>query len=232
MKKLKVGSRRSLSYRSVTKSGPDISAGLEDSPRKVRNTISAQQVRIAELTKQNEILRRVLEDADRIHDKDATLCGFSPAGYFTLNLKGQIRDVNAAGAALLKENKKGLIQSKFSSLVAPGSRQSYYELCRRVRRTAHGQSADLELVAKGGDSLWVRADCAPDPAADGTSRRICVAISDVTERKRAEEKLRFLSLITEQITDSIITTDLNYKITYVNDAFRNLFGYSAADILG
>ncbi|MCK4656322.1 MAG: HAMP domain-containing protein, partial [candidate division Zixibacteria bacterium] len=40
--------------------------------------------------------------------------------------------------------------------------------------------------------------------------------AEIKDRKRAEEQFRFLSQITEQVTDSVITTDLDFKITYVN----------------
>ncbi|MFH1700717.1 MAG: PAS domain S-box protein [Candidatus Zixiibacteriota bacterium] len=66
----------------------------------------------------------------------------------------------------------------------------------------------------------------------GGIKAICGIIRDVTLLQKAEEKLRFLGIITEQVTDSIITTDTDFKITYVNKAFRDLFGYSTEEVLG
>jgi PAS domain S-box-containing protein len=54
----------------------------------------------------------------------------------------------------------------------------------------------------------------------------------VEELKESEEKLRFLSDITEQVDDSVITTDLNFKITWVNNAFQRLYGYAPEEVLG
>jgi PAS domain S-box-containing protein len=39
-------------------------------------------------------------------------------------------------------------------------------------------------------------------------------------------------LIAEQVTDSVLTTDLQYCITYANRSFQRIFGYSPEEILG
>ncbi|MCK4596149.1 PAS domain S-box protein, partial [candidate division WOR-3 bacterium] len=55
--------------------------------------------------------------------------------------------------------------------------------------------------------------------------------TDITEQKKAEDKLRFLSSITQQVTDCIIVTDLNFKITYINKAAEKMYGYSREEWL-
>jgi PAS domain S-box-containing protein len=66
----------------------------------------------------------------------------------------------------------------------------------------------------------------------GTVDRFAVFVTDITERKKAEDALQFLSNITEQVSDSVIATDLDYKITYTNDAFEKLYGYRGQEVLG
>ena len=55
---------------------------------------------------------------------------------------------------------------------------------------------------------------------------------DITERKRGEEQLRFLSSIAENITDSITVTDANFAITYINKVGENFFGYTLDELKG
>ena len=55
---------------------------------------------------------------------------------------------------------------------------------------------------------------------------------DITNRKQAEQKLRFLSLIAEQVSDSVVATNLDFQITYTNQSFHRLYGYSRDEILG
>ena len=52
------------------------------------------------------------------------------------------------------------------------------------------------------------------------------------ELRQTEQKLQFLSSITEKVLDAIIVTDTDYRITYVNDAAKDLYGYSKEELIG
>ncbi|MCP4148839.1 MAG: PAS domain S-box protein [bacterium] len=55
---------------------------------------------------------------------------------------------------------------------------------------------------------------------------------DITERKQAEEEMKFLSSITRQVSDAVIVTNLNFEITYLNRAAEELYGYPVEEVLG
>ena len=52
---------------------------------------------------------------------------------------------------------------------------------------------------------------------------------DLREFKRRHD---LIGAITEQVSDSVIATDMDFQIIYTNRAFRDLFGYSAEDMVG
>ncbi len=66
---------------------------------------------------------------------------------------------------------------------------------------------------------------------DGEPQMYCVDI-DLTDRKAAEDRIRKLSLAVEQSPESIVITDLQGNIEYVNEAFVRNTGYARADIIG
>jgi PAS domain S-box-containing protein len=66
----------------------------------------------------------------------------------------------------------------------------------------------------------------------GNEPCIIVLNTDVTQQQQAEEQVRLLSSVTQQVSDSTIVTDPNFKITYMNQAAEDLFGYSLEEIRG
>lgn len=55
---------------------------------------------------------------------------------------------------------------------------------------------------------------------------------EIQERKQAEEQIRRLGSAVEQSIDGIAISDLKSKVTYVNDAFAQMHGYSRAEMIG
>lgn len=61
---------------------------------------------------------------------------------------------------------------------------------------------------------------------------LSVFFSDINEKVERETKLRDLSLVASKTTDSVIITDAEERITWVNDAFTKLSGYSLDECKG
>ncbi|MFO1418171.1 MAG: PAS domain S-box protein [Methylotetracoccus sp.] len=61
---------------------------------------------------------------------------------------------------------------------------------------------------------------------------ILVTFIDITERKAAEDRLRKLSLAVEQSPESIVITNLEGTIEYVNEAFVANTGYQREEAIG
>ncbi len=59
-----------------------------------------------------------------------------------------------------------------------------------------------------------------------------IMFADISERVRANKRMRQMSRIIEQAPISIAITDLRGQIEYVNPAFLELSGYSEAELLG
>lgn len=64
-------------------------------------------------------------------------------------------------------------------------------------------------------------------------KRFAVGVSlDISERVKAEEELRRLSVAIEQAAEDIIVTDPEGVIQYVNPAFEKITGYSRTEVIG
>ena len=63
-------------------------------------------------------------------------------------------------------------------------------------------------------------------------RRFIGIVRDITERHRAEIQLRKLSNAIDQTADSVVITDHQGHIEYVNPAFEKVTGFSQEEVLG
>ncbi len=88
------------------------------------------------------------------------------------------------------------------------------------------------LMLPGGHIKHVHERCETHYADDGTPLRSLGTVQDVTERVLVEEQLRKLSLAVEQSPTSIVITDLDARIEYVNQAFVETTGYSREEAIG
>jgi PAS domain S-box-containing protein len=67
---------------------------------------------------------------------------------------------------------------------------------------------------------------------DGQPKAILEVNNDITNWRRAEEKLTRLATAVEQSGDSIVITDTDGNIQYVNPAFEQITGYSSDEVIG
>ena len=66
-----------------------------------------------------------------------------------------------------------------------------------------------------------------------SERKLVLAtVRDISERKAAEEQIRKLTLAVEQSPESIVITNLNATIEYVNESFVQVTGYSREEVIG
>ena len=102
------------------------------------------------------------------------------------------------------------------------------------KRCLLGESAscdeDRMLLADGG-LAWIRWEVKPWMNPDGTVGGLIIFSEDITSRKLAEEELRIASVAFES-KDGMIVTDTHGNILRVNDAFQNISGYSANELVG
>lgn len=67
---------------------------------------------------------------------------------------------------------------------------------------------------------------------DGSPCRISGTSQDISERRQTEDQLNKLALAVEQSPESIMITDLNARIEYVNQAFTQHSGYTREEAVG
>ncbi len=89
-----------------------------------------------------------------------------------------------------------------------------------------------ENVKRNGERVWVAWKNRPVCDESGSVVEVLSVGIDITARKRAEEQMRKHSSALEQTADTVVITDRDGIIEYVNRAFEQTTGYSEAEAIG
>lgn len=81
-------------------------------------------------------------------------------------------------------------------------------------------------------SIWLELSVARKNATNDLDQRFIMVCRDITDRYNAEHEAQRFSQIIEQSPESIVMTDRDSKIVYVNAAFSSISGYSAEEAIG
>lgn len=93
-------------------------------------------------------------------------------------------------------------------------------------------SREYRFVHANGHTVWVidRALVVRDEA--GRAVRMVGGMSDITERRVAQDVAADRAALLDLATDAIIVRDLDHRITYWNRGAESLYGWTAADVRG
>jgi len=163
---------------------------LEDVPR-ILHELSVHQV---ELELQNEELRRAEAERETALARYVELYDSAPVGYCTL-AGGVISEANLAAASLLGMDRRALIGQPMTRFIRDADQDAYDLFGKRLSGTDAAQQCELRMVKPDGTATWVHLAAAkrrgppprtgPDAGQAEVSR---VVLSDISERKRAEEE--------------------------------------------
>ncbi len=126
------------------------------------------------------------------------------------------------------------IEGKHHSLfVDPSERDSAaYEAFWADLRGGKSQQAEYRRLGKGGKEIWIQATYNPTFDASGALVKIVKFATDITAEVAIRREVELLSLVANETDNSVIITDADRRIEYVNRGFERLTGYTAAEVMG
>ena len=91
---------------------------------------------------------------------------------------------------------------------------------------------EKRYLRKDGSLVWTRVSVSLVRDASGNPDYFLSVIEDISERKQAEQALVRLATAVEQAAESIVITDTEGTIQYVNPVFERTTGYTRDEIIG
>ncbi|HBY94642.1 MAG TPA: hypothetical protein DEP84_11900, partial [Chloroflexi bacterium] len=201
-----------------------------------------------ELVRRNEESARLYEEArQRLAERERAEAGLrasearsrgllesAPDAVVIVNADGQIVSVNAQTETLFGYRREELLNQSIEILVPERFRERHAEHHARFASAPQARFMGTGLGKHGRrkDGSEFFADIALGPLEVDGELAVLSLVRDITERRRAEETLRKLSSAVEQTADSVVITDPDGVIQYVNPAFERHTGYARAEAIG
>ncbi|MFH1095740.1 MAG: PAS domain S-box protein [Candidatus Micrarchaeota archaeon] len=152
-----------------------------------RQMLHELRVHQIELEIQNEELRRAQTELDAARARYFDLYDLAPVGYCTLSEKGLILEANLMATSLLGVARGALVKQPISRFILKDDQDIYYLHHKQLFDTDEPQACELRMVKMDGTTFW--AHLAATAAQDAGGATVCrVVLSDITERKRAEDR--------------------------------------------
>ena len=155
----------------------------------------------------------------------------SPEGIVILDGDDRIVEVNSEFTNMFGYTIEEIRGKKVNDVVVPPELKAEAE--QLSWGVYHDQIVKFDTVRQRKDGTLIDVSVLGSPITLGGTNVGCYGIyRDITERKHAEEQLLMLSRAVEQSPASIVITDTNGIIEYVNARFVQVTGYSAEEAIG
>jgi diguanylate cyclase (GGDEF)-like protein/PAS domain S-box-containing protein len=197
------------------------------------------QVHQVELELQHRELRETRNLAEVAAARYTDLYDFAPVAYVTLNRAGEITRANLASATLLGTTRDKLEGARLAGFVAHESlsefncflSQSFTDCAQTPCEIIFGSDAEAFSDLHSGASLkpsYVQLGA----CLNETGVECRVVLTDISESKQADVKLKLAASVFNHAREGIMITDSNGVILEVNDRFTEVTGYSREEAVG
>ena len=162
----------------------------------------------------------------------AALVNSSEDAIIGKTLDGIVSSWNKAAERIFGYSAAEMIGQPIKRLFPPHLADTESQFLQRISDGESIANYETQRVCKDGRLIEVASTISAIRDHEGHIIGASKIVRDITERKHIEDELRKLSLVVEQSPESIIITDLDARIEYVNEAVLHASGYSRAELIG
>jgi PAS domain S-box-containing protein len=188
---------------------------------------------------QHFVNRRLAQQSEALHDMNTRYVDLTrrvPVGIYTLRIRDDGTQHFEYGSekfyqllGLTEQDLRAGPKPAFEA-IHPDDRASRAEANQAAAKNFRPFRWEGRVMVRG-ETRWVRFESDPTRLPNGDALWNGV-IMDITERKQADEQLRKLSRIIEQAPLSVVITNLQADIEYVNPKFCAVSGYAPEEVIG
>jgi PAS domain S-box-containing protein len=170
--------------------------------------------------------------ADALRAYLASIVEFSDDAIIGKTLEGVITSWNA-GAEKIYGYRAAEVVGRNVTMLAPADMVGeIHKILKQINEGVSVRDDSTVRVRKDGQFINVTLSVSPIKDRAGNIIGSSTIARDITASKRTEEKLSLLATAVEQSGNTILITDAEGTIQYVNPAFEQTCGYSREEVLG
>ncbi|MCE1189323.1 MAG: PAS domain S-box protein [Ignavibacteria bacterium] len=174
--------------------------------------------------------KRMKDELEESQHLFLTLAQLSPVGIFKTDPSGATTYVNPKWSELSGLSSREAMGDGWLRAVHPEDREMLQQNWTKDTVANHKSTAEYRFLKSDGSLVWVLGEAVPE-IMNGKLCGYIGTITNITEQKLHEQRLRFLSRAIEQSPVSVVLTDTAGNIEYVNPCFEEVSGYSSAEVL-
>jgi two-component system, cell cycle sensor histidine kinase and response regulator CckA len=192
---------------------------------------------ISDSTAPREAQRDAQRQLEESEERYRVLIESAPEAIVVLDAdSGHFAEANANALALFGMERAQLLEKSpadVSPPVQPDGRASSEVAREQVARALQGECPVFEWTHRSSDGRDIPTEIRLVQLPSSSRRLVRGSITDISERQSADQELRRLKAAIASSINGIATADLDGQLTYVNQAFLDLWGYrDAGEVLG
>lgn len=102
----------------------------------------------------------------------------------------------------------------------------------RTLKAGEFSAGQYERFTKEGRSIWIEATYNPILDSKGQPYKVVKFATDITEQVKQKQQFHLLSLVANETDNSVVITDAQGRVEYINAGFTKLTGYSFEEVKG
>jgi diguanylate cyclase (GGDEF)-like protein/PAS domain S-box-containing protein len=196
--------------------------------KKIIHELEVHQI---ELKMQNEELIASENELEISKKRYYNLYNMAPVGYCTLDQDGFIKEANFAISKLLGQGQHKLINQSLTKFIFEEDQDIYYLFRKRTLKSQKKEDCEIRIINENKTTFWANITAIVELNVNKEPMYYLV-ISDISERKLFENKLKLSASVFKNAGEAIMITNLDGIISDVNDTFTKITGYSKEEIIG